>query len=263
MGKERSLTGAECRAARRDELGVSQQQLAKEAGVSRTYVTNFENGSYEPTDAVKAKLRAFFEKRGVDLDRADPNASRREAGSAPISQRAAAGRLRGPECIYISAKLANESQRDRILERIFEIGDRLEAIGPKPAEPGFLDLYDGPSSKLIEEGRALIAEAGLLYARLFGREFSTVPTAPMLANEAPAETIADALGLVFRSVFEGLKIRRNAKRSTEEPSHDDAAAPGPSARSIVEADESETPSLPERRVGAQGSNRGASEWEPF
>jgi transcriptional regulator with XRE-family HTH domain len=214
------LTGAQCRLARRNELGISQAQLAKDAGVSRSYITNFEGGVFEPTDKVKQKLLTYFESKGVDLGES-PDAGEEPAAddAIPASGRTAgtrAGRLRGPECVFVSGKLATEAQRERILERIFAIRDRLEEIAGEPAKPGFIDPYDEKTDSLVSEGRALVAEIGVLYGRLFGHEFAAVPTSDMLSRKARPASVADALGLVFRDVFSALGIRRNSSRNQGE-----------------------------------------------
>jgi transcriptional regulator with XRE-family HTH domain len=227
---DKILSGAQCRLARRDELGISQQQLAKDAGVSRSYITNFEGGVFEPTDKVKQKLRSYFEEKGVDFDAASGGSDSDASAAAPRPAAQRAGRLRGVECVYVSGKLANETQRDRILERTFAIRERLAEIAAVPVKRGFLDEYNENTDDLLAEARALIAEIGLLYGRLFGFEFAAVPTADMLFRKASPVTVADALGLVFRDVFAALNLRRNSKRATGDgeealPGADDESAP--------------------------------------
>ncbi len=52
----------------RDELGISQASLARQAGVNRTVLSSFETGQIALRDRVAEKLFHFFQAQGVELD---------------------------------------------------------------------------------------------------------------------------------------------------------------------------------------------------
>ena len=60
------------------KLALSQNFIAKEAGLSRPYLSNFEAGSYKPNNDFLETLKAFFEKHGVKFDNAQPNEIQQE-----------------------------------------------------------------------------------------------------------------------------------------------------------------------------------------
>ncbi len=49
----------------RFELGISQNKVAKDTGLSRQYLTNFELDKYNPNEKFKETLKAYYEKNGV------------------------------------------------------------------------------------------------------------------------------------------------------------------------------------------------------
>ena len=46
---------------KRVSMGLTQTQLAKEAGISRTNITNYESGAFMPSVAVLARLAEILE----------------------------------------------------------------------------------------------------------------------------------------------------------------------------------------------------------
>ncbi len=61
------ITSQQAKSARL-ELGVSQNKIAKDTGLSRPYLSNFELGKYEPNDEFKETLKAYYAKEGVVFD---------------------------------------------------------------------------------------------------------------------------------------------------------------------------------------------------
>jgi transcriptional regulator with XRE-family HTH domain len=54
------------------ELGISQNKVAKDTGLSRPYLSNFELGKYNPNDDFKETLKAYYLKEGIVFkDKAD------------------------------------------------------------------------------------------------------------------------------------------------------------------------------------------------
>jgi transcriptional regulator with XRE-family HTH domain len=47
------------------ELGISQNKVAKDTGLSRPYLSNFELGKYNPNDDFKETLKAYYLKEGI------------------------------------------------------------------------------------------------------------------------------------------------------------------------------------------------------
>ncbi len=49
----------------RFELGISQNKVAKDTGLSRQYLTNFELDKYNPNEKFKETLKAYYSKEGI------------------------------------------------------------------------------------------------------------------------------------------------------------------------------------------------------
>ncbi len=68
------LTPVKYRAARA-QLGISQRRVAEQAGVPRSYLSQFERGRWIPTDAFLSKLTDFYVQHGIhDLEEPQPSA---------------------------------------------------------------------------------------------------------------------------------------------------------------------------------------------
>jgi transcriptional regulator with XRE-family HTH domain len=234
MKTEQDIINPEqCRHIRRTVLGKTQAEIAKGAGVSRSMLGGFEIGTMAVSDPVKRRLRDYLEtalaQQGIDpveIFEPQEDSAHSEAGT-PIEEpkRSALangiGRwskfIRGAECVYISGAVADEAERERIHERLETVRDRLIEIGEQEAKPGVFEPFDDATDKLIDEGRALITETGLLYLRLFGHDVAPAPTPAMVQRKQRPAAVADALGLMFADVFKTLRVRRNTKRADDEP----------------------------------------------
>jgi transcriptional regulator with XRE-family HTH domain len=67
MEKIKMITSKQAKESRL-KLGISQNFIAKETGLSRPYLSNFEAGSFNPNDEFLETLKAFFEKHGIKFD---------------------------------------------------------------------------------------------------------------------------------------------------------------------------------------------------
>jgi transcriptional regulator with XRE-family HTH domain len=61
------ITSTSAKSARL-ELGISQNKVAKDTGLSRPYLSNFELGKYNPDDEFKETLKSYYIKEGVIFD---------------------------------------------------------------------------------------------------------------------------------------------------------------------------------------------------
>lgn len=236
------LTPEQARHVRRTLLGMTQAEVAKGAGVSRSMLGGFEVGSMALSDPVKRKVRDYFENaleaQGIDpadvFDGQDDDDNQEDtarptgvAFKRPAIANGTGRRpkfIKGTECVYISGTVADEAERERLHERLEAIRDRLTDMGEQKARAGIFAPFDDDTDKLIDEGRALVTETGLLYLRLFGHDLAPAPTPAMVQRKQRPETVADALGLVFVDVFKALRIRRNGKRD-EQGADDDQDEP--------------------------------------
>jgi len=210
-----SITGAQCQYAR-NKLGLTQAQLAREVGVSRSQIANFETKGerFTPSVEVRKKLRDHFEEQDPDmadeLAQMSGSASRDPDRDDAVSSRTMAyvRRLADAGCFRMSGELS-EQQRDRLLAEIDKVRERMEEIAETVPKPGLFDPYDEGTDRLIDEADGLVKKFGFLCMVAFGYRFITLPTPAMVAGKKKPSSIADALGVKYADAFKLIGIRRN------------------------------------------------------
>lgn len=237
------LTGAQCQFAR-NKLGLTQAKLARDVGVSRSQIANFEtNGErFTPSLEVRKKLREYFEDQdsdiGEDLDAVAGGAAEESAPASAISSKAMAyvQRLTAAGCFRMSVDLP-EVQRDRLLDEMERVRDRLEEIAETRAKPGVFDPFDAATDELITEADGLVKRFGFLCIVGFGYGFISLPTPALLERKQKPATIADVLMLKYSDEFKRLGIKKRDARPGQEPEEDEEGG---------ETDETATPATPAR-----------------
>lgn len=218
------ITGAQCQYAR-NKLGITQARLAKEVGVSRAQIANFETKGerFTPSEEVRQKLRDYFEDQLPGIETEWPDAVSSSVGNDDTASGSSGVRsstmryvqaLSAAGCFRMSAELS-EKQRDRLLDEIEKVRSRLEEIASTEAKPGVFDPYDGATDELIGEADGLIKKFGFLCIVAFGYGFITVPTNALLERKKKPSTIADALALKYAGVFKDIGIKKNATGDAE------------------------------------------------
>lgn len=222
------ITGAQCQYAR-NKLGLTQVKLAKEVGVSRSQIANFETKGerFTPSEEVRQKLRDYFvgEDDGIEEEWPDGAAPDAEHPGAPVrsSTMRTMQRFEAVGCFRMSGELS-EAQRDRLLDEIDKVRDRLEEIAATAAKPGVFDPYDSRTDQLIDEADGLIKKFGFLCIVAFGYGFISLPSTALLERKKKPASIADSLAIKYADVFKGIGIKKNSARSGQDADADEAAA---------------------------------------
>lgn len=201
------LSSDQARAAR-NYFGWPQSKAAEESGLPLHKLKRFESGNYIPDSEFLEALRAFFEKRGYQFnDTPGPGENAKRAGqvfpagvvsnedsAAPVEPASYRGRASAAQVHHMRISLQDESEMGRALDLIEENEERVATLLRHPVKPGlFSDVSEETAAHHAEAVR-LLAENGMLFARLFGREFGGKPTADTLkASCSKPRTTRDLL----------------------------------------------------------------------
>ncbi|WP_374675571.1 hypothetical protein [Ideonella sp.] len=197
------LSPDQCRAAR-SYFGWPQARAAEESGLPIHKLKRFEAGNYIPDSEFLEALRTFYESRGFTFDDTPaPGASAKSAGQvfpagvvgdAPAAdgakryrERAGAARVH-----HMRIALQDEGEMGRALDLIEDNEEKLAELLRTPIESGFFGLSEGTKARHAEAVR-LLAENGMLFARLFGRELGGKPAVKALHEPQEATTTGDLL----------------------------------------------------------------------
>lgn len=234
---ELALSPNESRAAR-NFLGLSQAQAAEQSNLPAHKIKRFESGNYVPDCKFLEALREFFEGEGYNFHDEDaPGAKAKARGDVfPAGVVGDAdsdidgtdgvtaenhGKLARPQSAQLQFMRItpglDSDQVDRIFDCIEDNEIALSAGLSAKVRNGFLS--DAPSTETQAAAVAMIrrlAENGLLYARLMGRELITLP---QTADQAA--TIGDLLGKAMadmqEAVIEGDKEAQARRKGRAEP----------------------------------------------
>lgn len=234
-----ALSPNESRAAR-NYLGLSQAQAASKSNLPAHKLKRFEAGNYVPDGQFLEDLREFFEQEGYNFhDERAPGAKARangdvfpagvigspsdddeETAGSPSENQGKPRRALKAQLQYM--RITPELQPDQV-DRIFDCiesnEEALEAARSTPAAQGLFGGFDGPTQVRALAALRLLAENGLLYARLMGREPLPVVTGQ---DGAKAKTLGELLALAMRdlqaAVVAGDKAAQVRRKGREEPS---------------------------------------------
>ena len=213
-----ALTPNESRAAR-NFLGLSQAQVSDQSSLQGHKLKRFETGNYVPDAQFLDALRDFYEGQGYNFhDDQSPGAKAKAAGDvfpagvvgetagSPMktgsSPAVSPGKLQRPETANLQyMRIAPSLQGDQV-DRVFDcIEDNESAILGglvQPVTRGFLS--ESPSTATQAQAIALLrrlAENGVLYARLMGRELLPVVSGTSAPKANTAATVGDLLNLAM------------------------------------------------------------------
>ena len=249
---ELALSPNESRAAR-NFLGLSQAQAAEKSNLPAHKIKRFESGNYVPDCKFLEDLREFYEGEGFNFHDEDAPGAKAKArgdvfpagvvsgtdggteetdGSPSENQ----GKLPRPQSVQLQYMRITPGLESTQVDRVFDcIEDNEEAIRAGMASPvrnGFLS--ESPSAVTQAQAIALLrrlAENGLLYARLMGRELVSLPSAEGqaeqegvllgMSNKAKAATVGDLLALAMvdlqRAVVDGDTEAQARRKGRAEP----------------------------------------------
>lgn len=211
---ELALSPNECRAAR-NFLGLSQAQAATKSNLPAHKLKRFETGNYVPDSEFLQQLREFFEGEGYNFHDEDaPGAKARargdvfqagvlgaagETGETDGSPSEKPGKLARPQSANLQfmriTPALDSDQIDRVFNCIEDNEAALLAAAGQPVATGFLsDMPSSASQAAAVAQLRRLAENGLLYAHLMGRELlSTVPA----GKSSPAKTVGELLSVAM------------------------------------------------------------------
>lgn len=191
--KHTTLSDEQCRWARRTVLNLSQQALSREAGVSLSYLKQFETGRFNPSEDFHKRLLAFFESKDVDLA---------EFGESQVSDPTPSDTVRPRKarrpCFYPAAGLL-ETDLEMLLDTIENSFERLDAMLSQPVDRNFFGETE-TSKNTTHDVFSELALIGVTYAAIAGR-VSVRPmliAAPKTQVDYVANFLADARGDIAR-----------------------------------------------------------------
>lgn len=234
-----ALSPNESRAAR-NFLGLSQAQTAEQSGLANHKLKRFETGNYVPDGQFLDELREFYEGQGYDFhDDQSPGAKARAAGdvfpSGVVGKTGSSaeeetgssssgnrGKLPRPETANLQYMRITPSLQSDQIDRAFDAIEDNEAAlvsgFSAPISRGFLS--DAPS--IASQAQAIgllrrLAENGVIYARLMGRDLLQVPAGPaeaepntqsftLLEASAKAQVSAKTVGELLRQALADLDL---------------------------------------------------------
>lgn len=197
------LTSDEARAAR-NYFGWPQAKAAEESGLQLHKIKRFEAGNYIPDSAFLHDLRAFFERRGyVFKDTREPGARAKETGlvfpegvvGGAVDTRGSSDESRPVKTTFHHMRigLQNEAEMGQVLDLIEANEAQLQELLHSPVESGFFGGLTDQAQARHAHALKVLAENGLLYARLFGRNVGGTPAADVLAGTKKPATHAELM----------------------------------------------------------------------
>lgn len=186
--------------AARHYFGWSQLAAADQSSLPVHKLKRFEAGNYIPDPEFLAALRAFYESQGYDFgDTPAPGAGAMSAGlvfpagvvgeSDEPSPASSYRERHGAACVHhMRIALQDDADIGRALDLIEDNEERLAALLREPLRSGLFTTVSEQSQANHAEAVRLLAENGMLFARLFGRELSGDTTGEALAASKGAPT---------------------------------------------------------------------------
>lgn len=223
-------------------LRANVSEIAKATGIPRTYLSEFRNGDRKLRPEHQAKLRDYFEGKGVEFDDdgngGEPEDKPARQGSSPHPKLRA---LEAVRCYFPVSDAVPESVAQRTLELMDEDEVRLAVLLKQLAARNNGFFGDG---EWTEETRASLQEAGSLLAEiavffLMLRGWRALGVKP--AGEGP-DSLRDVLIATYRPRLEvaGL-IEPDDKPKAKAKEADPLEEPAPE---VEQADASKPPAFP-------------------
>jgi hypothetical protein len=217
------LTSDEARAAR-NYFGLSQAAAASESGLPLHKIKRFEAhregqfGSYIPDPEFLQAMRKFYEDKGFQFDDTpEPGASSKESGlvfpAGVVGGEGEASVTPGPiKSTFHHMRIAlREPDMGNVLDLIEENEERVSSLLAEPIQSGVFDRLSDKSEAVHAQVLKLLADNGLLFAKLFGRDVGGAPTPEQLGEDADISTHADLLHRVHADTHKAASGDRAAK----------------------------------------------------
>ncbi|RZJ07989.1 MAG: XRE family transcriptional regulator [Rubrivivax sp.] len=214
--------------AARNYFGFTQAKAADESGLPAHKIKRFESGNYIPDIDFLNDYRAFFEQRGYKFDDTPaPGAKAKEKGQvfpagvvdADGDESAVQPNARPVRASFHHMRIAlNDPEMGHVLDLIEQNEEKVQDLLRQPVQKGVLDQFSDQCEAKHGESMKLLAENGILFAKLFGREVGGSPAADVLAGKQAPKTHAELLHRVHADAYmvaagdAAAKERRKAKK---------------------------------------------------
>lgn len=188
-------------AAARHHFGWSQTTAIEKSGLQSHKLKRFEAGNYIPDASFLAKLRAFYEAHGYTFeDTPKPGEAARDAGLLfPAAVVNAQGGELPPQrpakttVHHMRLGLTDEREMGELLDMI-ELNEAQAAnLLAQPIERGAFGGISQGAMTRHAQALGLLAENGVMFARLFGRHIGGQPCADVLTQSKTPSTHAELL----------------------------------------------------------------------
>jgi transcriptional regulator with XRE-family HTH domain len=235
------LTPEQARGAR-NYFGWTQSKAAEESALPINKIKRFEAGNYVPDLDFLNALRAFYEKSGFMFeDTPAPGANAKSTGQvfpggvvgdttdAPAETKHYRDRTGAAHVHHMRIALQDEGEMGRALDLIEDNEAKVTTLLHNPVKPGlFFGIAEETQAHHAEAVR-LLAENGMLFARLFGRDIGGRPTADTLksskGNPATTRDLLHNLQADTHLVAAG-DLDAKERRSTRKPANNISQALG-------------------------------------
>ena len=217
--------------AARNYFGFTQAKAAEESGLPAHKIKRFESGNYIPDVEFMNDYRAFFEQRGYKFeDTPSPGAKAKEKGQVfPAGVVDAGGddtpaqpKARPVRASFHHMRIAlSDPEMGHVLDLIEENEDKVQELLSHPVQKGVFEQFSDKCEAKHGEALKLLAENGLLFAKLFGRSVGGAPAPEVLDGKQAPKTHADLLHSVHADAYKAAagdvaaKERRKAKKPTD------------------------------------------------
>jgi DNA-binding XRE family transcriptional regulator len=197
--------------AARNYFGLTQARAAEESGLPAHKIKRFESGNYIPDVEFLADFRAFFEKKGYKFDDTpEPGAKSKEKGlvfpegvvGAPESGDVPQKVSRPIKAAFHHMRIAlADPEMGHVLDLIEENEAHVHELLLQPVQKGLLDRFSDKTEARHGQALKLLAENGMLFAKLFGREVGGAPITEVLSGKRDPKTHAELLHRVHADAF--------------------------------------------------------------
>lgn len=201
-----SLTPSASRYHRR-ALGLTQSGLAKAAGVSTSYIKQFESERLRPSQDFIDHLAKYFTSQGVKEEKLDAVYS--VSGQINTATTAKPGRMTGMafvpqiqvserQCFYISSDIP-DAIAEELLTRWDKNEDRIAELFSARVTSGLFTKYSENAEALLQEVFALLAENFVIFRLLTGWQILED------ADAVKADTVAACILTHYADVIDAKK----------------------------------------------------------
>lgn len=209
------LSPEQARAAR-GYFGWSQAKTAAESGLRIDKLKRFEagvgkSGAYIPDTQFLTDLRSFYEQHGYPFDDAvKPGASAKQGGlvfpagvveqgecqSDGAQPSTAPGRPVQATIHHMRIGITDDAEMGRLLDMIESNEEKANALLSKPLESNIWGAWSAAgdaNAKRHAAAMRLLADNGVMFAKLLGRPIGGVPKAAVISGKQDPQTSADLL----------------------------------------------------------------------